>query len=259
MLQKKLKSLDANTTANQKNSESLMKSEDFLNKYGDEIVFKYMQENTDLCLQLDDPLNLFEEDKDTIQIGAASKVSGRVAVLPVLEQEKFYTEILERYQEHIKQLIEDDKFDLRLKHKTCVLKHWKELSYKLIELEEAEESSINDCKRKSANELSYVKELKDPYHFKLIVSASKQVAGNVYLEEDILSAIVGNSFEKVSATMTALVHVSNLGKVLNTLGSKLKVSAELSPEQFKIIADEVNLENQLVMSFKSCLYLIVQP
>jgi hypothetical protein len=44
--------------------------------------------------------------------------------------------------------------------------------------------------------------------------------------------------------MTALVHVSNLSKVLNTLGGKLKVSAELSPEQFKIIADEVNLENQ---------------
>jgi hypothetical protein len=85
---------------------------------------------------------------------------------------------------------------------------------------------------------------KDPYHFKLIVSASKQVAGNVYLDEDILSAIVGNTFEKVSATMTALVHVSNLSKVLNTLGGKLKVSAELSPEQFKIIADEVNLENQ---------------
>lgn len=544
MLQKKLKSLDANTTANQKNSESLMKSEDFLNKYGDEIVFKYMQENTDLCLQLDDPLNLFEEDKDPIQIGAASKVSGRVAVLPVLEQEKFYTEILERYQEHIKQLIEDDKFDLEVEtqdlraktlertivqvgtggrspfsdntfiercevnvlrkpmsvselhdelkasldskrpeqitqeiiqqaensfalilkrdiekiQKSYSLKRERITSEKayqekaekglpaaldsyvkgrLIELEEAEESSINDCKRKSANELSYVKEIvgffqvgmpllfpennfengsvtrvlatclgvrinptkdkpfspsniglriaiassrrllsfpsisgsnserifsikgtsqkmpqnysfvkellpkwetaisnnlkdrsiryivtgnliqayrndnfsgrlvqfttlenkvrkgillpenyiqkasrtssqkvsvpinkclkvvssimtnqslqcsntlsifrKDPYHFKLIVSASKQVAGNVYLDEDILSAIVGNSFEKVSATMTALVHVSNLSKVLNTLGGKLKVSAELSPEQFKIIADEVNLENQ---------------
>ena len=35
MLKKKLKSLDANTTSNQRNSEDLMKSDDFLNKYGD--------------------------------------------------------------------------------------------------------------------------------------------------------------------------------------------------------------------------------
>src|SRR5690606_19438350 len=33
MLQKKLKSLDANTTSNQKSSEDLLKSDDFLNKY----------------------------------------------------------------------------------------------------------------------------------------------------------------------------------------------------------------------------------
>ncbi|MDI9862610.1 strawberry notch-like NTP hydrolase domain-containing protein [Flectobacillus roseus] len=545
MLQKKLKSLDANTTANQKNSESLMRSEDFLNKYGDEIVFKYMEENVDLCLQLDDPLKLFENGKDPIQMGAASKVSGRVAVLPVLEQEKFYAEILERYHEHIKQLIEDDKFDLEVEtqdlrartlertivqvgaggrspfsdntfiercevnvlrkpmstselheelkvalngkrpeqitreiiqqaeysfaqnlkrdigkiENTFALKRERitfEKAYqekvdngfleeldsyvqnRLVELDETEANAIKDKEAKSANELSYVKNIisffqvgmplyfpennfeaggvnrvlatclgirinptkdrpfapsniglriavassrrllsfpsisgnnaerifaikgasqaippnysfvkellpkwetaiannskdssiryivtgnliqayrndnfsgrlvqfttsenkvrkgillpenyiqkvsktssqkvsvpinkclkvvssitstyqslqcsntlaifrKDPYHFKLVVSASKQLAGNVYLDEEILASVVGNTFEKVSATMTALVHVSNLSKVLNTLGVKLKVSAELSPEQFKVIADELNLENQ---------------
>jgi hypothetical protein len=82
MLQKKLKSLDANTTANQKNSEALMKSEDFLNKYGDEVVYEYMKENPELCLKLDDPLKLLSEGEDASRkINCSSKVSGRIAVL----------------------------------------------------------------------------------------------------------------------------------------------------------------------------------
>lgn len=38
MLQKKLKSLDANTTSNQKQSTKILDVPDFLNKYGDKIV-----------------------------------------------------------------------------------------------------------------------------------------------------------------------------------------------------------------------------
>jgi hypothetical protein len=115
MLQKKLKSLDANTTANQKNSEALMKSEDFLNKYGDEVVYEYMKENPELCLKLDDPIKLLSEEEDSSRkVNCSSKVSGRIAVLPVKEQEIFYKEILEKYHEFIKQLIEDDKFDLEV-------------------------------------------------------------------------------------------------------------------------------------------------
>jgi hypothetical protein len=115
MLQKKLKSLDANTTANQKNSEALMKSEDFLNKYGDEVVYEYMKENPELCLKLDDPIKLLSEEEDSSRkVNCSSKVSGRIAVLPVKEQEVFYKEILEKYHEFIKQLIEDDKFDLEV-------------------------------------------------------------------------------------------------------------------------------------------------
>lgn len=140
MLQKKLKSLDANTTANQRNSESLMKSEDFLNKYGDQVVAKYLEDNPELAEQLDDPLNQFSE-RETVILGAASKVSGRVAVLPVLEQEKFYTEILERYHEYIKQLIEDDKFDLEVE--TQDLKA-KTLAQKVLQVGRGGKSPFSD-------------------------------------------------------------------------------------------------------------------
>ncbi len=45
MLQKKLKSLDANTTSNQKQSTNIIDTDDFINKYGDEVVIEYMQDN----------------------------------------------------------------------------------------------------------------------------------------------------------------------------------------------------------------------
>lgn len=118
MLQKKLKSLDANTSANQKNSEALMKSEDFLNKYGDKVVKDFLKENPKLNLQLGDPLKLNENKEDSGKSAspenAAHKVSGRVAVLDTKQQEKFYTTILEKYHEYVLMLIEEDRYDLEV-------------------------------------------------------------------------------------------------------------------------------------------------
>lgn len=120
MLQKKLKSLDANTSANQKNSEALIKSEDFLNKYGDKIVKTYLYENPEINDILGNPLKLYDSNanvktaKDGTIIDAAHKVSGRVAVLSVKQQELFYRTILERYQDYVAMLIEEDKYDLEV-------------------------------------------------------------------------------------------------------------------------------------------------
>ena len=55
MLQKKLKSLDANTTSNQKQSIKILDVPDFLNKYGDKIVRDYLMENKEVNELLDDP------------------------------------------------------------------------------------------------------------------------------------------------------------------------------------------------------------
>ncbi|MEO6830895.1 MAG: strawberry notch C-terminal domain-containing protein, partial [Chitinophagaceae bacterium] len=58
MLQKKLKSLDANTSSNQKQSASMLDVPDFLNKYGDRVVKEYLMDNLELNELLDDPLKL---------------------------------------------------------------------------------------------------------------------------------------------------------------------------------------------------------
>ena len=115
MLKKKLKSLDANTTSNQKSSKSQLESDDFLNKYGDKVVRQYMLENPMLNKELDNPLKFQGSDSDeTPTEGDASKVTGRVAVLSVKEQEKFYTEVIERYTDYVEYLKQADEYDLEV-------------------------------------------------------------------------------------------------------------------------------------------------
>lgn len=115
MLKKKLKSLDANTTSNQKSSKSQLESDDFLNKYGDKVVRQYMLENEELNKALDNPLKFEGKESDeTPSEGDASKVTGRVAVLSVKEQEKFYQEVIERYNDYIEYLKQADEYDLEV-------------------------------------------------------------------------------------------------------------------------------------------------
>lgn len=113
MLQKKLKSLDANTASNQKNSEAVMKSDDFLNKYGDSIVTTWLTENPEINDVLGDPLKLNDSEKTNVE-EAAHRVSGRVAVLDINNQLRFYTEVLERYNEEIEYKIQTGEYDLEV-------------------------------------------------------------------------------------------------------------------------------------------------
>lgn len=120
MLQKKLKSLDANTTSNQKQSTKILDVPDFLNKYGDKIVKYYLLENKEVNDLLDDPLHLKNSKADsgsnesqTLE-DAAHKVSGRVAVLSTKMQQDFYNEIAERYNDYVEYLKQIGEYDLEV-------------------------------------------------------------------------------------------------------------------------------------------------
>lgn len=110
MLKKKLKSLDANTTSNQRNSEDLMKSDDFLNKYGDKVVYSYLLENRDV----NESLGKLVDENTEEHVGLAHKASGRVAVLPTDKQEEFYVAIIDSYEKLIRRLKERDEYDLEV-------------------------------------------------------------------------------------------------------------------------------------------------
>jgi len=122
MLQKKLRSLDANTSSNQKQNDQLLNISDFLNKYGDEIVVKYLMENTQLIAKLGDPLKMInssgqvQEPETSQKLNAAHRVSGRVAVLSISEQEKFYNDVSERYEDHVKLLKSTGDYDLEVEY-----------------------------------------------------------------------------------------------------------------------------------------------
>ncbi|MCB9197554.1 MAG: strawberry notch C-terminal domain-containing protein [Flavobacteriales bacterium] len=112
MLQKKLKSLDANTSSNQKQSNSILDVPDFLNKYGDKVVVEYLMENPEVNELLGDPLKLGTGNE--IKDGAAHKVSGRVAVLSTQMQEDFYKDIKDRYDTMVEYLKQSGDYDLEV-------------------------------------------------------------------------------------------------------------------------------------------------
>ena len=118
MLQKKLKSLDANTSSNQKQSSSILDVPDFLNKYGDKIAKEYLIENPDINELLDDPLKLNASKADNgeadVTENAAHKVSGRVAVLSTKMQQDFYNEMAERYVDYEAYLKQVGEYDLEV-------------------------------------------------------------------------------------------------------------------------------------------------
>ncbi len=115
MLQKKLKSLDANTTSNQKQSTKILDVPDFLNKYGDKVVKEYLMENKEINELLADPLHLKDTKGSEEEVeDAAHKVSGRVAVLSTQMQAEFYSEITERYNDYVEYLKQIGDYDLEV-------------------------------------------------------------------------------------------------------------------------------------------------
>lgn len=120
MLRSKLKSLDANTTSSQKQKTSDVAVVDFLNKHGDQAVLEYLANNQMMNLALRDPLKLLqlteEERAEKKAAGGESRlVTGRVAILPSAQQEKFYNDVTDMYVRQINMLESMGQNDLEVK------------------------------------------------------------------------------------------------------------------------------------------------
>lgn len=120
MLKAKLKSLDANTTSNQKqSSESVLEAPDFFNKYGDELVEMLLIGNEALNHTLNDPLGIeidqINERKHVKVDEMARTTFGRMQVLSPSEQEEYFDTILSQYNQLVERLKAEDKFDLEVK------------------------------------------------------------------------------------------------------------------------------------------------
>jgi len=143
MLQKKLKSLDANTTSNQKQSTKILDVPDFLNKYGDKIVKEYLIENPQVNDLLNDPLYLKKpkgDDKEIVE-EAAHKVSGRVAVLSTKMQSDFYNDIAERYTDYTEYLKQIGEYDLEVEAMNLEAE---QINWSIIKMGKGGESTFGD-------------------------------------------------------------------------------------------------------------------
>lgn len=110
MLKAKLKSLDANTTGSQHTNDQTLESEDFINKYGDDAAWNWIEENPDMLEALGYPTYSKFRNPETkkteykrvdFRDGAIRQLTGRAGLLLVEEQERLYHEILERYKHQV--------------------------------------------------------------------------------------------------------------------------------------------------------------
>jgi len=142
MLQKKLKSLDANTTSNQKQSSKILDVPDFLNKYGDKMVKEYLIDNPEINKVLGDPIGLESTKGDTESIeNAAHKVSGRVAVLSTKMQQEFYEDISERYNDFVEYLKQVGEYDLEVEDMNLEAEM---VEWRILKLGKGGESAFGD-------------------------------------------------------------------------------------------------------------------
>lgn len=197
MLQKKLKSLDANTTSNQKQSTKILDVPDFLNKYGDKIVKEYLNENKDVNELLGDPLGLeksdSEKDEQVIE-DAAHRVSGRVAVLSTKMQADFYTEISERYNDYVEYLKQIGEYDLEVEAMNLEAET---IDTKIVKMGKGGDSAFGED---SILETVKANVLKKPFSKSELDNLLKESLGNrleVDIKTEILETYSKFTFEKL--------------------------------------------------------------
>lgn len=109
VLSRKLKSLNANTTANDKGAVEL--GIDFLNKYGDEVAAEYIRENPEIA----DMAELKHPDGETdVPEDYMRSLAGKLALLPDKRQHEIFDDLQQRYIDHVDYLKKIGEYDLEI-------------------------------------------------------------------------------------------------------------------------------------------------
>ncbi|MFQ4138138.1 strawberry notch C-terminal domain-containing protein [Nodosilinea sp. PGN35] len=117
ILCRKMASLNANTTAARETDISLNTVVDFMNPYGEQVVTELLADDPDLNAKLDFPSA--QGDSGGSDIALIKKVTGRIPLLPIVEQEAVYSLIESEYRDLVDQaramgenILEADQLDL---------------------------------------------------------------------------------------------------------------------------------------------------
>ena len=116
ILAKKMAELNANVTAARESDLSVSSVVDFMNIYGEEVVTEILEEDYELQAKLGYPLSLSDNDSD---IAVVTRVTGRIPLLTIQEQEQLYALIESETQDLIVQkeamgesILQADQLDL---------------------------------------------------------------------------------------------------------------------------------------------------
>lgn len=104
ILAKKMAMLNANTTAGKDSAVKAKDVPDFMNDYGDEIAAQIMNDNREIHDLLGTPLHQASNGAGFEVDGAMRKVTGRIPVLTLADQEHLYAMIEDAYNEYIDML-----------------------------------------------------------------------------------------------------------------------------------------------------------
>ncbi|ASC70385.1 DNA mismatch repair protein MutS [Halomicronema hongdechloris C2206] len=117
ILCRKMASLNANTTAARETDISLNNVVDFMNSYGEQVITELLADDPELNAKLDFPSAQAENDASDIAL--IKKVTGRIPLLPIEEQEALYSLIESEYRDLVDQaramgesILEADQLDL---------------------------------------------------------------------------------------------------------------------------------------------------
>lgn len=102
-LAKKMASLNANTTASRTSAVTSKDTPDFINQYGDEVAANWAADNPERNFRLGFPIKISEEGIPD-KVDAMRKLTGRIPLLPLKEQEALYEELEGEYKALIDQL-----------------------------------------------------------------------------------------------------------------------------------------------------------
>ena len=102
VLAKKMASLNANTTASRGGALTAKDVPDFMNEYGDQVAARVMNDNPDLHEAIGEPLEY--GTSGYVVENAMRKVTGRIPLLPLAQQEALYEMLESEYAAYIEQL-----------------------------------------------------------------------------------------------------------------------------------------------------------
>ena len=100
----KLRKLSANTTANQDNAALDQTVPDFINAIGDQVAFRYLESRPQIARRLD--IEFLDDDDDRQESYYINKLTSRLVMLKVSEQEEIYDALTTEYNRLIAELDE---------------------------------------------------------------------------------------------------------------------------------------------------------